>query len=212
MPSGFFLVLEGPEAAGKSTLAQSLAKRMRDDGTDPVMVREPGGTPVAEALRHELLDAAREWTPAMELLYLVTARADLLTRVIRPALNTGRTVLSDRYDLSTIAYQGAGRELPLEFVRQANAAATGGLAPDLTLVLDLDPDVARARQERAGKGLDRLEREPAEFHQRVAAAYRSAAGPGVRHIAAGTSPDAVLATAWRMVFEARPMQFRPHDD
>jgi dTMP kinase len=212
MPSGFFLVLEGPEAAGKSTLARSLARRMRDDGTDPVMVREPGGTPVAEALRHELLDVAREWTPAMELLYLVTARADLVTRVIRPALVAGRTVLSDRYDLSTIAYQGAGRELPLEFVRQANDAATGGLVPDLTLVLDLDPDVARARQLRAGKGLDRLEREPADFHQRVAAAYRSANGAGVRHIAAGTSPDAVLATAWRMVFEARPMQFRPRDD
>jgi dTMP kinase len=212
MPSGFFLVLEGPEAAGKSTLARSLARRMRDDGTDPVMVREPGGTPVAEALRHELLDVAREWTPAMELLYLVTARADLVTRVIRPALVAGRTVLSDRYDLSTIAYQGAGRELPPEFVRQANDAATGGLVPDLTLVLDLDPDVARARQLRAGKGLDRLEREPADFHQRVAAAYRSANGAGVRHIAAGTSPDAVLATAWRMVFEARPMQFRPRDD
>jgi dTMP kinase len=212
MSSGFFLVLEGPEAAGKSTLAQSLARRMRDDGTDPVMVREPGGTPVAEALRHELLDAAREWTPAMELLYLVTARADLVTRVIRPALVAGRTVLSDRYDLSTIAYQGAGRELPLEFVRQANDAATGRLVPDLTLVLDLDPDVARARQLRAGKGLDRLEREPADFHQRVAAAYRSANGAGVRHIAAGTSPDAVLATAWRMVFEARPMQFRLRDD
>jgi dTMP kinase len=211
MPSGFFLVLEGPEAAGKSTLAQSLARRMRDDGTDPVMVREPGGTPVAEALRHELLDASREWTPAMELLYLVTARADLVTRIIRPALKAGRTVVSDRYDLSTIAYQGAGRELSLEFVRQANDAATGGLVPDLTLVLDLDPDAARARQERAGKGLDRLEREPAEFHQRVAAAYRLASGPGVRHIAAGTSPDEVLAAAWRMVFEARPTQFRPRE-
>jgi dTMP kinase len=211
MPGGFFLVLEGPEAAGKSTLARSLGRRMRDDGTDPVMVREPGGTPVAEALRHELLDAAREWTPAMELLYLVTARADLVTRVIRPALMAGRTVLSDRYDLSTIAYQGAGRELPLEFVRRANDAATGGLVPDLTLVLDLDPDEARARQHRDGKGLDRLEREPADFHDRVAAAYRSASGPGVRHIAAGTSPDEVLAAAWRMVLEARPMQFRPRE-
>jgi dTMP kinase len=97
-------------------------------------------------------------------------------------------------------------------VRQANDAATGRLVPDLTLVLDLDPDVARARQLRAGKGLDRLEREPADFHQRVAAAYRSANGAGVRHIAAGTSPDAVLATAWRMVFETRPMQFRLRDD
>jgi dTMP kinase len=212
MPNGFFVVLEGPEAAGKSTLAGSLARRMRADGTDPVMVREPGGTPVAEALRHELLDAAREWTAEAELLYLVTARADLVTRVIRPALKAGRTVVSDRYDLSTMAYQGAGRELPLDHVRWVNGAATGGLVPDLTLVLDLDLDTARSRQQSAGKGLDRLEREPAEFHGRVAAAYRSASGPGVRHIPADASPDEVLATAWRMIFEARPMQFRPRDE
>src|ERR1019366_7383459 len=112
---------------------------MCEDGVDPILVHEPGGTPVAEALRHELLDAAREWTPAMELLYMVTARADLVTRVIRPALAAGRVVISDRFDLSTTAYQGAGRELPAEHVRWVNAAATGGLVPDLTLVLDLDP-------------------------------------------------------------------------
>ncbi|MGH7593130.1 MAG: dTMP kinase [Gemmatimonadales bacterium] len=208
MPGGFFLVLEGPEAAGKSTLARSLAAWMRDDGTDPVMVREPGGTAVAEALRHELLDAAREWTPPLELLYLVTARADLVTRVIRPALADGRTVLSDRYDLSTMAYQGAGRELPLDYVRWINAAATGGLMPDLTVVLDLGPDAARVRQQSAGKGLDRLEREPAAFHARVAAAYRGATGPGVHHIAADASPDQVLAQLWRLVVAARPAQFR----
>ncbi|MGH7524560.1 MAG: dTMP kinase [Gemmatimonadales bacterium] len=211
MARGFFLVLEGPEAAGKSTLARAIALRMRDDGTDPVLVREPGGTPVAEALRHELLDATREWTPALELLYLVAARADLVTRVIRPALDAGRTVVSDRYDLSTFAYQGAGRELPLEHVRWINGAATGGLAPDLTVVLDLDPDTARVRQQAAGKGLDRLEREPVDFHRRVASAYRAAAGAGVRHIAADASPAVVLAEAWRMIFEARPMQFRPRD-
>lgn len=212
MPHGFFLVLEGPEAAGKSTLARSLAQRMHEDGTDPVMVREPGGTPVAEALRHELLDAAREWTPAMELLYLVTARADLVTRVIRPALVEGRAVLSDRYDLSTMAYQGAGRELPLDHVRWVNGAATGGLIPDLTVVLDLDPATARMRQHGAGKGLDRLEREPVEFHVRVAAAYLAATGRGVRHIAADASPNQVLAAAWRMVVAARPELFRRRDE
>jgi dTMP kinase len=212
MTTGFFLVVEGPEAAGKSTLVRALAQRMHDDGTEIVMVREPGGTPVAEALRHELLDAARHWTPPMELLYLVTARADLVTRVIRPALLAGRTVLSDRYDLSTTAYQGGGRELPLEQVRWVNAAATGGLAPDLTVVLDLDPGTARARQQRAGKGLDRLEREPHEFHARVAAAYSAAGGPGVHHIAADASPDEVLAAAWRLVVTARPGQFRSRDE
>ena len=201
--------LEGPEAAGKSTLARALTQRMCEDGVEPIMVHEPGGTPVAEALRHELLDAAREWTPAMELLYMVTARADLVTRVIRPALHAGKVVLSDRFDLSTTVYQGSGRGLPADQVRWGNAAATGGLVPDLTLVLDLDPIEAQERQRRAGKGLDRIEREPAAFHARIAAAYRAVAGPGVHHIEAATSPAQVLATAWRAVVAARPGQFQP---
>ncbi|MGH7582122.1 MAG: dTMP kinase [Gemmatimonadales bacterium] len=209
MAHGFFLVLEGPEAAGKSTLARALVTRLREHGIEPVLVREPGGTPVAEALRRELLDAHREWSPAMELLYLVTARADLVTNVIRPALNEGKTVLSDRYDLSTIAYQGAGRELPVEMVRWVNEAATGGLRPDLTLVLDADADVIRERQQRSGKGLDRMEREPAEFHARVAEAYRAAAGPGVHHLVGAASPDRVLDEAWRMMAAAHPAALRP---
>jgi dTMP kinase len=206
---GFFIVLEGPEAAGKSTLARALSRRMQQQGIEPVLVHEPGGTPVAEALRHELLDATREWTPAMELLYMVTARADLITRVIRPALAAGRVVLSDRFDLSTMAYQGAGRGLPLDQVRWVNAAATSGLSPDLTLVLDLDPADARRRQQQAGKGLDRIEREPEEFHTRIAAAYRGAAGPGVQHISAAASPEAVLAVAWQALVVCRPGQFQP---
>lgn len=205
---GCFVVLEGPEAAGKSTLARALDQRMREDGVEPVLVHEPGGTTVAEGLRHELLDAEREWTPAMELLYMVTARADLVTRVIRPALAAGKVVLSDRFDLSTIVYQGAGRGLPADQVRWVNAAATGGLVADLTIVLDLDPAEAQQRQRRAGKGLDRIEREPAAFHARIAAAYREAAGPGVHHIAAAASPAEILAAAWRAIVAARPAQFR----
>ena len=205
---GFFVVLEGPEAAGKSTLARALHQRMRDDGVDPILVHEPGGTPVAEALRHELLDAARDWTPAMELLYMVTARADLVTRVIQPALAAGKVVISDRFDLSTIAYQGAGRGLPTEQVRWVNAAATGGLVADLTLVLDLEPAEAQRRQREAGKGLDRIEREPAAFHARISAAYLAAAGPGVYHIGAAASPAEVLAAAWRAISAARPGQFQ----
>lgn len=208
-PRGWFVVLEGPEAAGKSTLLRGLAQRMRDDAVDPLIVREPGGTPVAEALRHELLDAARAWTPARELLFLVTARADLVATVIEPALATGRTVLADRFDLSTLAYQGAGRQLPLDHVRWINAAATGGLRPDLTLVLDVAADEARARQQRAGKGLDRFEREPAEFHARVATAYRDATGVGVHHLCGDASSDDVLAEAWDIIVRARPAVFRP---
>jgi len=199
MATGFFVVLEGPEAAGKSTLARALTARFRSEGVEPLLVHEPGGTPVAEALRHELLDATREFTPAMELLYMVTARADLVSRVIRPALAAGQTVICDRYDLSTMAYQGAGRGLPLDEVRWVNAAATGGLAPNVTLVLDVDAARARERQERSGKGLDRIERESVEFHARVATEYRNATGPGFHHIPADDAPDVVAAAAWHAI-------------
>lgn len=204
MPRGCFVVLEGPEGAGKTTLAASLVARMRRDGLEVVSIREPGGTPVAEALRRELLDTDRDWTPEAELLYMTTARADLVIRVIKPALAAGQVVLSDRYDLSTMAYQGAGRGLPMDQVRWVNSAATGGLVPDITLVLDLDPAVGRARQEAAGKGADRMERESVTFHERVALAYMAAAGSGVHHLEAGASPEAVQEAAWRQLCAVRP--------
>lgn len=207
MTHGCFVVLEGPEGAGKTTLAASLVARMQRDGLEVVSIREPGGTPVAEVLRRELLDAERDWSPEAELLYMATARADLVTRVITPALAKGQVVLSDRYDLSTIAYQGAGRGLPMEQVRWVNGAATGGLLPDITLVLDLDPAVGRARQVAAGKGADRMERESVAFHERVAEAYVAAAGPGVHHLDAGASPEAVLEAAWRQLHAVRPDRF-----
>lgn len=207
MPTGCFVVVEGPEGAGKSTLLRALADRCRAEGIGAVSVREPGGTPVAEALRSELLNADRPWTPEMELLYMTTARADLVTRVIRPALAEGRVVLSDRYDLSTMAYQGAGRGLAIDHVEWVNRAATGGLVPDITLVLDLPPEVGRARQQAAGKGADRLEREDAAFHARVAEAYLRADGPGVHHVGAEASPEVLLAAAWRILTESRPETF-----
>jgi len=209
MSTGCFVVLEGPEGAGKTTLLRGLADRCRALGIGAVMVREPGGTPVAEALRSELLNADRPWTPAMELLYMTTARADLVTRVIRPALAEGRAVFSDRYDLSTMAYQGAGRGLPMEQVRWVNAAATGGLTPNVTLVLDLDPAVGRERQQAAGKGADRMEREDEAFHARVAAAYLAASGPGVHHLQADASPEDVLDAAWRVLQRECPETFGP---
>lgn len=212
MPTGRFVVLEGPEGAGKTTLLRGLADRCRSLGIGAVMVREPGGTPVAEALRGELLNADRPWTPEMELLYMTTARADLVTRVIRPALAEGRAVFSDRYDLSTMAYQGAGRGLPMDHVRWVNAAATGGLTPDVTLVLDLDPAVGRERQRAAGKGADRMEREDAAFHARVAEAYLAAEGPGVHHLNAEASPADLLETAWATLQRECPETFGPDSE
>jgi dTMP kinase len=204
MSEGFFVVLEGPEGAGKTTLAVALGERLRAAGHDPVLVREPGGTPAAEALRQELLHADRSWTPERELLYLTAARADLVGQIIRPALAAGKVVISDRYDLSTLAYQATGRGLPLPMVSWVNAAATGGLRPDLTLILDLSPELGSARQLAAGKRRDRLDREPLEFHERVAARYREEQGPGVVHIDA-TLPVAELeARAWDALLAAKP--------
>ena len=135
---------------------------------------------------------------------MTAARADLVFRVIRPALQAGRVVLSDRYDLSTMAYQAAGRGLPLEKVEFVNRCATGGLVPDLTLLLDLPPEVGLARQLAAGKVRDRLDREPLAFHQRVAARYRAEAGPGVVHLDATMAPEALAERAWAAVCAARP--------
>jgi dTMP kinase len=126
-------------------------------------------------------------------------------QVIRPALEAGRIVVSDRYDLSTLAYQSVGRGLPLPMVSWVNQAATGGLKPDLTLILDLPVEMGAARQIAAGKARDRLDREPEEFHRRVAARYREETGPGVVHLDA-TQPAAELErAAWNAITSANAM-------
>ena len=210
--SGFFLVLEGPEGAGKTTLAAALLERMRARGLDPVAVREPGGTPPAEHARRALLDPESRLEPHVELLFVAAARAHLVQSIIRPALEAGRIVVSDRYDLSTAAYQGAGRGIPAETVATVNQVATGGLRPDLTLVLDVPPDIGGDRQRAAGKARDRFEREDRAFHERVYQAYRAAVGQGIRQLDGTGSPEAVLEAAWRALAEARPETFGARPD
>ena len=165
MTPGFFLVVEGPDGSGKSTLAAGLAERMREAGLDPILVRQPGGTPAAERIREAFLDSTVHFEPQTELLYICAARAHLVQEVIRPALAAGRIVISDRYELSTHAYQGAGRGLDRQTVALVNGVATGGLRPHLTLVLDIPPDVGLRRQQQAGKVGDRLERADPAFHR-----------------------------------------------
>ena len=204
---GFFLVVEGPEGAGKSTLGAALAGRMRDRGLDPVLVREPGGTPAAERMRELLLDPRIRLHPNSELLYLAAARSSLVDEVIRPALDSGRVVMSDRFDLSTMAYQIAGRGLNRQMVESVNECATKGLRPHLTLVLDVAPTIGRSRQTAAGKVPDRIELEDTGFHERVWAVYREAAGPGVIHLDAELPSDGVVELAWATLQQARPETF-----
>ena len=195
--AGAFVVVEGPEGAGKSSLVRALGARLLADGMQVLPVREPGGTPVAEAARKVALRSRHEISPTAELFLILAARADLVARVIRPALEAGQIVLADRFDLSTRAYQVAGRGLPADDVDAALRLATGGLVPDLTLVLDIPVETGRERQRRARKVQDRFEREDDAFHERVRDAYRLAAGPGVVHLDATPSKPTVLEAAWR---------------
>lgn len=190
--SGIFVALEGPEGAGKSTQVGLLAEWLRGRGHDPLVTREPGGTPVAEDVRRILLDTA-ELSARAELLLMLASRSTLVAEVIRPALDRGRVVVTDRFHLSTLAYQGYGRDLPLEEVRRMNAFATGGLEPDLTLLLDLDPETGAARKMAAGAGPDRIERAGDAFHARVARAYRllAADDPRIELVEAALSVEAV---------------------
>ena len=193
---GLFVSVEGIEGAGKTTQVARLAERLRALGHEVLVVREPGGTPVAEEARRVVLDPALRPGAAAELFLYLVARADLVQRVVRPALERGATVLADRFDLSTRAYQIAGRGLPEQPVLAANALATGGLEPDLVIVLDLPPSVGRARQDAGGKVRDRLELEDEAFHRRVAEAFRRAAGPTIVHLAADRPPETVHAELW----------------
>jgi dTMP kinase len=166
MSRGLFITFEGGEGSGKSTQLARLARRLEAAGVPVRVLREPGGTAVGEMVRGVLLDPEHVGlTPAAELMLYEASRAQLVAEVIEPALESGEIVLCDRFYDSTTAYQGFGRGLDREQIRLLNAAATGGLAPDRTLVLDVDPVLGIERATRYGA--DRLEAEGIAFHQRV---------------------------------------------
>ncbi|MFK3774898.1 dTMP kinase [Pseudomonas sp. NPDC089406] len=169
--TGLFITLEGPEGAGKSTNREYLAERLREQGIDVVMTREPGGTPLAERIRELLLAPSDETMAAdTELLLMFAARAQHLAEVIRPALARGAVVLCDRFTDATYAYQGGGRGLSVERIATLETFVQGALRPDLTLVFDLPVEVGLARAAARGR-LDRFEQEGQGFFEAVRQAY-----------------------------------------
>lgn len=202
--TGLFVTFEGGEGSGKSTQLVRLAARLRARGIEPLVTREPGGTPLAEGIRDLLLDPARRPGAMSEVLLMEAARADLVASLVRPALDAGRVVLCDRYDDSTLAYQGAGRGLEPALLAGLNRAATGGLKPALTLLYDVPPGVGLARRERAVGDTNRLDREPADFHQRVRQRFLElAAAEPARWVVldASATPDELERLGWAALEE-----------
>ena len=168
---GRLIAFEGGEATGKSTQAARFAA-----ATGALLTREPGGTAVGERVRAVLLDTeVTGLSPRAEALLMAAARAQHVHEVIAPALERGSDVVTDRFTGSSLAYQGFGRGLPLDEVKRLSEWATGGIWPDLIVLLDVPADEARARRGREGRGPDRLEAEDAAFHERVAGGYRELA-------------------------------------
>lgn len=191
---GLFLAFEGVEGSGKTTQVALFAAWLREQGLDVVVAREPGSTPLGERVRQTVLDEVGLHVPARsELFLMLAARAAFVEQVVRPGVAAGRIVIADRFELSTLAYQGAGRGLPLDEVVECNRIATGGVTPDATVLLDVDPEVGAARQRAEGKSADRMELEDVDFHRRVAAAYRAHAArvAGIVRVDAEATRDEV---------------------
>ena len=168
--AGLFITFEGGDGAGKTTQSKLLAAWLEQRGYEVVHTREPGGSSLGDSVRNVLLHGGHVHERAEALLYAAD-RAQNIAEIVRPALERSAAVVQDRYIDSSLAYQGAGRPLPQEEVRHINEWATGGLWPELTVLLDMNPEVAITRREAAGEQADRLEREAAEFHLRVRAEY-----------------------------------------
>ncbi|MEV8126820.1 dTMP kinase [Streptomyces sp. NPDC085944] len=204
--NGFFIALEGGDGAGKSTQAEALAEWIRGKGHEVVLTREPGATPVGKRLRSILLDVSSAGlSHRAEALLYAADRAEHVDTVVRPALERGAVVVSDRYIDSSVAYQGAGRDLSPTEIARINRWATNGLVPHLTVLLDVAPEAAR---ERFTEAPDRLESEPAEFHARVRSGFLTlaAADPG-RYLVvdAGQEPEAVTSVVRHRLDQVLPL-------
>jgi dTMP kinase len=198
VPHGRLITIEGIDGAGKTTLTRTLAAAIAERGIEVVALREPGGVGLAERLRDVVKDPALAIGPRAEALLYAAARAQTVTEAVVPALAAGRWVLLDRFVDSSLAYQGAGRQLGVAAVRRVNEFATGVVEPDRTLLLAVSVATGRARQDSRGGAADRLERESEAFFERIDAGYRAlaAAEPGrIRVLDASVPAAALLAAA-----------------
>jgi dTMP kinase len=195
-----FIVIEGIEGSGKSTLVKGLVERLRAQGRDVVVTREPGGTPTGDAIRAIFLDRPLKIESLTEAFLVNAARAQHVAEVIRPALAAGRIVLCDRFTDSTLAYQGYGRGLDLGSLQRLCDEATAGLQPDVVLSIDLPVDVAQARMRKRSGSLDRIESQDAAFHERVRQGYLELAKlPRHRTLDGMLPPDGILESAWSCI-------------
>jgi dTMP kinase len=195
-----FLTVEGIEGSGKSTLLSGLSDRLRSAGREVFVTREPGGTPVGDAIRALFLDRTVSIAPLTEALLVNAARAQHVADRIRPELAAGHIVLCDRFVDSTLAYQGYGRGLDLQVLRRLCDAATGGLEPDLTFVLDLPVETSRERMGSRGRPVDRLEAEGDGFHERIRRGFLELAqGPRYCVLDAALPQDILLERAMREI-------------
>ncbi len=199
-----FVVVEGIEGSGKSTLLAGLAARLRREGQDVVETREPGGTPVGDAVREIFLNRAIAISALTESLLVNAARAQHVWAVIRPALASGKLVLSDRFTDSTISYQGDGRGVDGDVLRALCDIATGGLEPDLVLLLDLPLTVAQSRLNERSHTRDRIEAEDDAFHERVRGGFlRLAESPRHRVLDATLPPERLVESALQEILGMR---------
>jgi dTMP kinase len=207
MPRGKLITIEGLDGAGKSTLAEGLARELSARGQTVVLLREPGGVDVSERIRALVKDPALAVAPRAEALLYAAARAQLVQEQLVGLLEQGVLVLLDRFVDSSLAYQGAGRGLGVAEVRAINRFATGGLTPERTLLLRIDPAVGRARQQERALEPDRLEREDERFFATIAAAYDDLAREQperIRVLDAVRAPEDVLADALAAIEDLLP--------
>ena len=208
MARGRLITIEGIDGAGKSTLAAALVDALAHRGVPATLLREPGGVRTAERIRELVHDPEATIGARAEALLYAAARAQLVEEALEPLLVGGHLALLDRFVDSSLAYQGAGRDLGVDAVAAINAFGTGGLAPDRTLLLRIDPAAGRTRSQQRGAPPDRLEQQPDAFFERIAAAYDALAGADaerIRVIDADRPPSDVLADALAAIADLVPV-------